>query len=224
MSEARYLAVNGQFGSQYKQEDGVEFKEESDDQGNRKGSYSYIDPNGVRRTVTYTAGKDGFRATGDHIPIPSVPAIPAVSSGSVVPSVPVVPAMPTAPSSVSSEQYNPEDDYDDSSSKTIQDQYNYQLAPQSQHLSPQSQQQQNPQTFTQLQPQYNPSFIAQSQPLYRPPERPPYNPIQFNYQSPPVSHPGYNQFSTEPPHRLSHPGKLSLNRSPDGYSYTFNKL
>lgn len=218
MSEARYLAVNGQFGSQYKQEDGVEFKEESDDQGNRKGSYSYIDPNGVRRTVTYTAGKDGFRATGDHIPAPPVPA---VSSGSVVPSIPAIPA---APLSVPSEQYNPEDDYDDSSSKTIQDQYNYQLAPQSQQLPPQLQQHQNLQAFAQPQPQYNPSLTAQSQPLYKPAERPPYSPIQFNYQSPPVSHPGYNQFSTEAPHRLSHPGKLSLNRSPDGYSYTYNKL
>ena len=61
LSDTRYLSGDGTFGASYKQEDGVEFKEESDEFGNRKGSYSYIDPTGQRRTVTYTAGKDGFQ-------------------------------------------------------------------------------------------------------------------------------------------------------------------
>lgn len=61
LSDSRYLSGDGTFGASYKQEDGVEFKEESDEFGNRRGSYSYIDPNGERRTVTYTAGKNGFQ-------------------------------------------------------------------------------------------------------------------------------------------------------------------
>ncbi|XP_065221817.1 pupal cuticle protein Edg-78E-like [Planococcus citri] len=73
ISESRYLNTAGQFGSSYTQEDGVEFKEEADSEGNRKGSYTYIDPNGHRKTITYTAGKDGFQAQGDHIPVPPAP-------------------------------------------------------------------------------------------------------------------------------------------------------
>lgn len=67
LSDARYLAGDGTFGAAYSQEDGVEFKEESDVEGNRRGSYSYIDPTGQRRTVTYTAGKNGFQVRGIHI-------------------------------------------------------------------------------------------------------------------------------------------------------------
>lgn len=43
LSDARYLAGDGTFGAAYSQEDGVEFKEESDVYGNRRGSYSYVD-------------------------------------------------------------------------------------------------------------------------------------------------------------------------------------
>ena len=61
ISDARYLQGDGTFGAAYTQEDGVEFKEESDANGDRKGSYSYVDPTGHRRTVFYTAGKNGFQ-------------------------------------------------------------------------------------------------------------------------------------------------------------------
>lgn len=61
LSDDRYLAGDGTFGAAYSQDDGVEFKEESDANGNRRGSYSYVDPNGQRHTVTYTAGKNGFQ-------------------------------------------------------------------------------------------------------------------------------------------------------------------
>jgi len=73
LTDARYLSNNGQFGAAYTQGDGVEFKEEADADGNRRGSYSYVDPDGQRRTVTYTAGKDGFKATGDHLPVAPTP-------------------------------------------------------------------------------------------------------------------------------------------------------
>jgi hypothetical protein len=59
ISEQRYLSGNGQFGAAYTQEDGTDFKEETDDQGNRRGSYSYVDETGARKTVNYIAGKNG---------------------------------------------------------------------------------------------------------------------------------------------------------------------
>lgn len=52
--------------------------------GTRTGGYSYIDPNGKKITVKYTAGKDGFRILeGDHIPRAPVP-VPAVAAASYV--------------------------------------------------------------------------------------------------------------------------------------------
>lgn len=59
LSEQRYLSGDGKFGSAYSQEDGINFKEETDSDGTRHGSYSYIDPNGSRKTISYTAGKNG---------------------------------------------------------------------------------------------------------------------------------------------------------------------
>lgn len=59
ISEQRYLSGNGQFGAAYTQEDGIQFKEETDQDGNRRGEYSYIDDTGVTRKVSYVAGKNG---------------------------------------------------------------------------------------------------------------------------------------------------------------------
>lgn len=59
ISEQRYQTGNGQFGAAYTQEDGIAFKEETDANGDRHGQYSYVDPSGVTRKVTYTAGKNG---------------------------------------------------------------------------------------------------------------------------------------------------------------------
>lgn len=59
ISEQRYLSGDGKFGAQYTQEDGTDFKEETDADGTRRGSYSYIDPQGQVRKVSYTAGKNG---------------------------------------------------------------------------------------------------------------------------------------------------------------------
>ncbi|XP_031616342.1 larval cuticle protein 3 isoform X2 [Contarinia nasturtii] len=75
ISEQRYLSGDGKFGAAYVQEDGTDFKEETDSDGTRRGSYSYIDPNGQKRSISYTAGKNGFQATGDHLPVP--PPAPA---------------------------------------------------------------------------------------------------------------------------------------------------
>lgn len=60
LSEQRYLQGDGKFGAAYTQEDGINFKEETDADGTRRGSYSYIDPSGEKKTVSYTAGKHGY--------------------------------------------------------------------------------------------------------------------------------------------------------------------
>lgn len=60
ISEQRYLSGDGKFGAAYVQEDGTDFKEETDADGTRRGSYSYIDPNGQKRSISYTAGKNGY--------------------------------------------------------------------------------------------------------------------------------------------------------------------
>lgn len=59
VSEQRYLSGNGKHGAAYTQEDGINFKEETDESGTRRGQYSYIDPNGKTRTISYTAGVNG---------------------------------------------------------------------------------------------------------------------------------------------------------------------
>lgn len=59
ISEQRYLSGDGKFGAAYTQEDGTNFKEETDADGTRRGSYSYVDPSGQKRTISYTAGKNG---------------------------------------------------------------------------------------------------------------------------------------------------------------------
>jgi hypothetical protein len=59
ISEQRYLSGNGQFGAAYEQEDGTNFKEETDAEGNRRGQYSYVEADGTVRKVSYVAGKNG---------------------------------------------------------------------------------------------------------------------------------------------------------------------
>ncbi|XP_044258607.1 DNA translocase FtsK-like [Tribolium madens] len=170
LNEQRYLSGDGKFGAQYSQEDGVQFKEESDADGTRRGTYSYVDPNGQRHTVSYTAGKHGFQATGDGIPQPLPTTLPVAPQPQYQP-------LP---------QYNPPE---------YRDQYQPQYRPQ-----PQYQPQPQPQQYQQ--PQYTPQQYQQ--PQYRPQPQPVYT-------------------TTPAPHRFYPPGKLSLNRSPDGFSYSFQK-
>lgn len=68
LAEARYLSGDGSFGAAYVQEDQTEFKEETGTNGERKGQYSYVDRDGKKFTVHYTAGKNGFQVSGDHLP------------------------------------------------------------------------------------------------------------------------------------------------------------
>ena len=202
LSEQRYLSGDGKFGAAYSQEDGINFKEETDADGTRHGSYSYVDPTGQRRTISYTAGKNGFQASGDHLP-QAPPAPPNT------PPQPQYQPLPQYQPPQPAQQYNSGNNYDSEGQYdpryndpgfTGNQQSNYQPAPQ---------------------PAYNPP-----QPAYNPP-RPAFNPTpqpqyQQQYQQP--YQPPQNHYTTEPPHRFQPPGKLSLNRTPDGFSYSFNKV
>ncbi|KAF5305462.1 hypothetical protein FQA39_LY01553 [Lamprigera yunnana] len=190
ITEDRYLSGDGSFGAQYTQEDGVQFKEESLPDGSRRGSYSYIDPSGNKKTVSYTAGVHGFHATGDHIP----QAPPTV--------LPVAPKPQYEPLP----QYNPPPQNNYNNHQQQQPQYNQQPQPQYQQPQQYSPQPQQPQYNPQPQ-QYNPQYNVQPQQFQQPTHQPQ----------------NYYDNTTPQPHRFYPPGKLSLNRSPDGFSFSFNK-
>ncbi|GJQ81568.1 hypothetical protein Trydic_g9945 [Trypoxylus dichotomus] len=196
LKEQRYLSGDGTFGATYSQEDGVQFKEESDASGNRVGTYSYVDPNGQRRTITYTAGKQGFQATGDGIPQAPPTQLPVAPQ-------PLYKPLP---------EYNPPDYQEPEYRPQPQQQPQYQPPPQ--QYQPQPQYQPPPQQYR-PQPQPQPQYQPPPQPQYQPPPQPQYQPPPQEYQ------PSYS--TTPAPHRFYPPGKLSLNRSPDGFSYSFQK-
>merc|ERR1712123_37156 len=69
LKEQRFNAGDGRFGSAFAQEDGTVYREETTADGERIGQYSYIDNDGKKITVKYTAGINGFRIIeGDHVP------------------------------------------------------------------------------------------------------------------------------------------------------------
>jgi len=87
---------------------------------------------------------------------------------------------------------------------------------------------QNQQSYQQpaAQPQYRPA----PQPAYNPQPVQPQQQYQPQYQQPqpqyqqPQPQQAYYTTTTPNPHRFSPPGKLSLNRTPDGFTYSFNKV
>ncbi|XP_067617011.1 larval cuticle protein 2 [Eurosta solidaginis] len=209
ISEQRYLAGDGKFGAAYTQEDGINFKEETDADGTRHGSYSYVDPTGERRTISYTAGKNGFQASGDHLPVaPPAPPQPIPQAGYV----PQPQYQPPAPSGgYRSNDYEDDGSYDprynDPSFGGQQRSYQAPAAPAYNPPPP-------------APPAYNPPAPAYNPPAYNPPA-PQYN--NYQPQAQPQQQP-YYQPTTPNPHRFAPPGKLSLNRTPDGFSYSFNKV
>lgn len=281
LSEKRYLSNNGQFGSAYTQEDGVQFTEESDQDGNRRGAYSYIDPSGQRRTITYTAGKNGFQASGDDIPVaPPAPPAPAP----VAPQAPAAPQAPVAPAA--GRQYSVQDDSAEGQYHPIYDDVEYwerqsksrpaaaapaPAAPQWSAPTPAPAQWNAPAPQSWSAPAApaprawsEPAAPAPAAPQWRAPApaAPEWNapaPAAPQWRSPAPAAPQwsapapaapqwsapapapkswsapapapaapqsweYNTIaSTEAPHRFFPPGKLDLNRSPDGFSYSFSK-
>lgn len=241
VQEARYLSGNGAFGAAYQQEDGINFKEETDADGSRRGSYSYIDPSGARKTVNYIAGKNGFQAIGDHIPTAPQPVAPTPG---YVPdprynspdyktqqynapqqySAPVAPRNYGGKPNEDDGQYHPE----------LYETENY-VAPQKQY---QAQPQYQPQAQYQPEPQYQPQQQYQSQPQYQAQPQPQsqfpanniypgvqqaqYSGIQSQQYNAPQQ--TYYEQTTQQPARFFPPGKFNLNRAPDGYTYSFHKV
>ncbi|XP_058063197.1 larval cuticle protein 1 [Anopheles bellator] len=195
LSEQRYLSGDGKFGAAYTQEDGTDFKEETDADGNRRGSYSYVDPTGQRRTISYVAGKNGFQASGDHLPV-----------------APPAPAQP-APQPQQHYQAPQPQNYGGAGGRSYDDDGQYD-------------------------PRWNDPNFSQNQYSAPAPVPPPAPAPQqhYHHQQPAAPAPQYQQHyapapqaapawtTTPAPHRFQPPGKLQLNRTPDGYSYTFNKV
>lgn len=226
LAEERYLSVDGKFGAAYEQEDGVQFTEESDAEGNRRGSYSYVDPTGQRHTVNYVAGKNGFQPTGDHIPAIPAPVVNPLPQYNA-------PRQQQAYSSPSQYGSPAEDDgqwVDDTrqeypSNTPARPQYS---PPPQQYSAPQPQYNPPPQQYSAPQPQYNPPPQQNSAPQqqYNPPAQQ-YNPPAQQWSAPTAA-PAQQRWSvpvdpTPAPHRFQPPGKLNLNRSPDGFSFSFKK-
>ncbi|XP_058812946.1 cuticle protein 2 [Topomyia yanbarensis] len=213
LSEQRYLSGDGKFGAAYDQEDGTNFKEETDADGNRRGSYSYLDPSGQRKTVSYVAGKNGFQASGDHLPV--APAAPAHAA-------PQPQYQPQA-------QYQPEPQYQQ------QPQYQPQFSSSGRSFDNQGY------DDGQYDPRWNdPSFSEQHSrqaPAPAPAPAPVHNYRPVPAPAPVAPAPQYSHYNhaqagpqqhqdwtTQAPHRFQPPGKLQLNRTPDGFSYSFNKV
>lgn len=234
LQEARYLSGNGAFGAAYQQEDGIDFKEETDPDGNRRGSYSYIDPTGQRKTVNYVAGKNGFVASGDHIPVapqaaaptPGYQPDPRYNSPDYKAPQYNAPQQYTAPAAP--RNYGGKPSVDDG-------QYHPELYEQN-YVGPQTRSQPQPQYQSQSQPQYQQQSQQQSQPqsqfqansIYPGVQQAQYSGLpseQYSYQ--PENRQQSQQYyepTTPAPTRFFPPGKFSLNRAPDGYTYSFQKV
>jgi hypothetical protein len=81
------LAQDGSFNYAFAADNGLQQGESISPDGTRIGSYSYVDPNGKKISVKYTAGKDGFRILeGDHIPKAPAPVAAAIGGVAQKPS------------------------------------------------------------------------------------------------------------------------------------------
>lgn len=69
---------DGGFKYAFAAENGLAQGESINPDGTRTGGYSYVDPNGKKISVKYTAGKEGFKILeGDHIPKAPIPVAAA---------------------------------------------------------------------------------------------------------------------------------------------------
>jgi hypothetical protein len=243
LQEARFLSGDGSFGSAYVSEDGAEFKEESGLDGERKGQYSYFDPNGQKITVQYTAGKNGFQVSGDHLPKAPQPIAPVAPqqqrshyqpsyhqpqqsyqhqpasfhhTGAPIQSIPDTPEVAAA----KAEHFRAVEEARRTQQSLQQQNPSQYSAPQNNHYEDDGQYRED---NGQYNPAYNnPSYQAPAAPRQH--QQPSFN--SFN------GFPAQNQFNnfnnfqpattTPAPHRFFPPGKLNLNRTPDGYQYSFS--
>lgn len=84
------LNQDGSFNYAFAADNGLQQGESISPDGTRRGAYSYVDPNGKKITVRYTAGKDGFKVEGDHLPRPPSP-IAAAAAPAVAPAPAIAP-------------------------------------------------------------------------------------------------------------------------------------
>lgn len=207
LAEARYLSGDGSFGSAYVQEDGVEFKEETGQNGERKGQYSYVDPNGKKITVHYTAGKNGFQVSGDHLP-----KAPAGLPHTAPAPYRAAPQYNSQPQYNSIPQSAPQQNYARGGGVDPEDgQYRPEI-----HEHPYRFQDGNGQQYQQA--SYNPAPVQQQQQQPRPQQFNQgfnYNSNNNNYQQP------IQQNTTPQPRRFFPPGSLDLNRTPEGFNFQF---
>ncbi|XP_059485178.1 uncharacterized protein LOC132202345 [Neocloeon triangulifer] len=212
----------------YRTDDGQQRSESTDGQGNVRGEYSYVDPNGKTITVKYTAGKDGFKVEGDHLP--KAPAVPA-------PAAPAAPEyrrpqqqqwnqQPAQPQAPQQPQQNPQHITDPLWNAHTQPHWAQTLQQQPQYNPPQPQ-------YNPPQPQYNPP-----QAQYNPPQpqwnqpQPQYNPQQqFASQAPATQQlqnfPGLpqpsNYLQPQAAPQQQPRGQVSVTNTPNaGYSYSYN--
>lgn len=165
---------------------------------------------GQRRTVTYTAGKDGFQAFGDHLPVP--PPAPA-------PAAPVAPQAQYQPHYQPQQYFQPQAQYPVQAHAAAQPRYQPAYTPPPQYDDGQYREEYN-----------NPNYRSESAPQ-APPPSPQYSysfgatPAPLAYAAAGVVPQQYQVPGVQPAaaHRFLPPGKLNLNRTPDGFSYTFNK-
>lgn len=150
----------------------------------------------------FTLPKYRFQASGDHIPAP-----------------PPTPPAPAVPLNSKQNTYNNANYGDDGSYDPRYNDPNFSL------------------NHNQNQPAAKPNIgnIQYNQPSYQQPSQPNYQPSQPSYQPSQPSHqpsqPIYQHTYQQPTYsttthtpRIYPPGKLSLNRTPDGFSYSFNKI
>lgn len=69
------LGQDGTFNYAFAADNGIQQGESINADGTRLGAYSYVDPDGEKISVKYSAGPDGFQVYGDHIPRPEVAVI-----------------------------------------------------------------------------------------------------------------------------------------------------
>ncbi|XP_072383209.1 endocuticle structural glycoprotein SgAbd-2-like [Diabrotica undecimpunctata] len=77
LSHKQALNHDGNFKYLFTSENGLAQGESIAPDGSRNGGYSYVDPNGKKISVKYTAGKEGFRILeADHLPKAPQPVAP----------------------------------------------------------------------------------------------------------------------------------------------------
>merc|ERR1712128_328053 len=240
LKEQRFNAGDGRFGSAFAQEDGTVYREETTADGERIGQYSYIDNDGKKITVKYTAGINGFRIIeGDHVPTGatgqgSAPFVAKAAPAPVAAAAPVVQRAPLpriaavqetvdydyleyyeavdTPADVNANPFiNP---YDPTHSNF---QYNTNcanFAGVNPFINPFDASHLNPQQFVQrapVQQQFQPAPVRQA-------------PVQQQFRQAPVQNiqPAFNfQSATEAPRKFFAPGQLKLNRFESGFNFDF---